>query len=258
MMGLMMGTDRVQTDDRRSKRRGVLFLVLILAGVGIGVGLSLQPSAIPTEASQADGQVSGVDSSSTDELTNAVDTLDIAHENTGDPQTDLLPQEDTPTTASTNTDSEPDSDSAIPSGPRRTEVGYDVGQFAPGFSLLDLDGRHVSLASYRGQVVLLDFWASWCSPCRQTLPHLHQIAVDHAGDGLVFIGINLDRRTEDAVSYLDDNPFHQMIPVQGTTAVAQQYGVSGIPRTFVIDRSGVIRFAGHPAVLVASAIEPWL
>ena len=255
MMNIMTEADREKAGDRRPARRGWLFLILILAGVGVGVGLSLQPSVAPTETPQVDGQASDAHSSSANEGVNAVDS---SSEDAPELQTDLIPQEDT--LADTNADAaaEAESASTIPSGPRRTEVGYAVGQFAPGFSLPDLDGQLVSLSSHRGQVVLLDFWASWCTPCRQTLPHLHQLAVDYAGDGLVFIGINLDRRLEDAVYYLADNPFHQMIPVQGTTAVAQQYGVSGIPRTFVIDRSGVIRFAGHPSLLAASSIEPWL
>ena len=251
-----MQEDRGRDEDRGSKRRGIFFLVLILAGVGIGVGFTLQSPVVPAEPSQQGASTTSTDSPPLQEIIDAA-SGNPSGEDPPDTQTEALP-EDSATGPDADAVAQTDPDPAIPSGPRRTEIGYGVGQFAPGFSLLDLDGRHVSLASYRGQVVLLDFWASWCSPCRQTLPHLHRLAVDLAGDGLVFIGINLDRRLEDAVSYLEDNPFHQMIPVQGTTAVAREYGVSGIPRTFVIDRSGVIRFAGHPATLVSSAIEPWL
>ena len=252
----MTQEDRRRAEDRGSKRRGIFFLVLILAGVGIGVGFTLQPPAVPTEASQPEAPATPTDSPSLQEPLDAA-SGDLISSDPADAQTEALP-EDSASRPNADAAAGTDPDTVIPSGPRRTEIGYSVGQFAPGFSLLDLDGRHVSLASYRGQVVLLDFWASWCSPCRQTLPHLHRLAADLAGDGLVFIGINLDRRLEDAISYLEDNPFHRMIPVQGTTTVAREYGVSGIPRTFVIDRSGVIRFAGHPAALAASAIEPWL
>lgn len=253
---MMTREDGNRSEDRGSRRRGLFFLVLILAGVGIGVGFTLQPSIVATESSQPEQQGSHADSLSLEETTDGI-SGDAVSEDPPDTQTEALP-ETSVSSPDADTIAETDPDPAIPSGPRRTEIGYNVGQFAPGFSLVDLDGRRVSLASYRGQVVLLDFWASWCSPCRQTLPRLHRLAADLEGDGLVFIGINLDRRVEDAVSYLEDNPFHRMIPVQGTTAVAREYGVSGIPRTFVIDRSGVIRFAGHPAALGASAIEPWL
>ncbi|MBN1858656.1 redoxin domain-containing protein [Candidatus Bipolaricaulota bacterium] len=253
-----MRENRGNADGKGSNRRGLLFLVLILAGVGIGVGLSLQPSAVPAETSQPEEQLSHTDSAPFVEEPIDVGSHDPISEDPPDPQTEALLPEDSPSGSNADPASETESASTIPSGPRRTGVGYGIGQVAPGFSLVDLEGQPVSLSSYRGQVVLLDFWASWCSPCRQTLPHLHQLAMDFASEGLVFIGVNLDRRPEDAVSYLEDHSFHQMIPVQGTTAVAQQYGVSGIPRTFVIDRSGVIRFAGHPSLLVASSIEPWL
>lgn len=252
----MTSANHDEAGNRNSRRRGLLFLVLILAGVGIGVGLSLQPS-IPPAASSPSGHPEGsADAAPIEDDTSSLSSSDVSANDDPGTQTDALLPDDLPS----DHDTEPAADpaSAIPSGPRRTDVGYAVGQFAPGFSLLDLAGRRVSLASYRGQVVLLDFWASWCTPCRQTLPYLHQLAVDFASEGLVLIGINLDRRLEDAVSYLEDHPFPQLIPVQGTTAVALQYGVSGIPRTFLIDRSGIIRYAGHPSLLAVSAIAPWL
>ena len=138
-------------------------------------------------------------------------------------------------------------------------VGTSVGQSAPDFTLKDLDGNSVSLHQFRGHVVILDFWASWCAPCRASMPTLDGFATRYQDKGLVLVGVSLDRSASDATSYLKQSNYHRLIAlwesVSASQGVARTYGVSAIPRTFVIDRDGVIRFVDHPMRLTESFLD---
>ncbi|QQR73212.1 MAG: TlpA family protein disulfide reductase [Holophagales bacterium] len=114
----------------------------------------------------------------------------------------------------------------------------------------------VSLESLRGKVVLIDFWASWCGPCRQSFPWLSTMAERYRSSGLVVVAINLDKRREPAAAFLREfSPsFTVAFDPAGTTAEA--YGVSTMPSSYVVDRHGRIVFehAGF-AVRDEEAIE---
>jgi peroxiredoxin len=156
--------------------------------------------------------------------------------------------------------SEPESSASTPVV--ATPVGNTIGSLAPDFSLPTFDGETVSLSDYRGQVIILDFWASWCTPCRSSMPILHALWQRYRDRGVVLVGVSLDRNEADARAYLASNGFTDMVALWGSLSaadrVATTYGVQGIPHTFIIDRSGVIRFANHPGYLSASTIEALL
>lgn len=147
--------------------------------------------------------------------------------------------------------SETDAPSDVPTGIR-------IRQRAPDFSLRSLDNEVVSLSDFLGKVVILDFWASWCGPCRDSMPRLEAIAQSLAAD-VVLLGVNLDRKEETAASYLANNNFDGMVALHGSyaeaSAVSRTYGVTGIPKTFVIDRTGIVRYVGHPASLSRQVVE---
>jgi cytochrome c biogenesis protein CcmG, thiol:disulfide interchange protein DsbE len=109
---------------------------------------------------------------------------------------------------------------------------------APGFSLQDLEGQPLDLADYRGKVVLLDFWATWCAPCRDEIPHFVQLQDKYGGQGLQVIGISMDDGPQPVREFY--RQFKMNYPVAlGTEKVADSYGgVLGLPVTFVIDRNG--------------------
>jgi thiol-disulfide isomerase/thioredoxin len=112
---------------------------------------------------------------------------------------------------------------------------------APDFTLQTLDGREVNLSRLKGKVVLLDFWATWCSPCRQSIPHLVHLYKTYQKNGLEVIGMNVDRGDRDTVRHFVksmDIPYPIAITPQD---VERSYGVTGLPITILIDKEGKIR-----------------
>ena len=173
-----------------------------------------------------------------------------------DTATNEVPATSTSNTAATNAPAaKPEQTPVTPAAP----VGTSVGQSAPDFTLKDLDGNSVSLHQFRGHVVILDFWASWCSPCRASMPTLDGFAAEYHDKGLVLIGVSLDRSASDASSFLKENDYHRLIALwksaSASQAVAKTYGISGIPHTFVLDTDGIIRFVNHPMRLTESFLD---
>ena len=141
--------------------------------------------------------------------------------------------------------------------------GIDTGpELAPEFTLRSLDGVDVSLAEYRGSVVILDFWATWCKPCTRTFPELHALQQDYAERDVVLLVVSLDRSAQRARDHLVENGFATDNVLWGSfeeaRAVKALYGVGGIPRTFLIDRAGTIRYSGYPTRLTSEVLDPWL
>ncbi len=115
-----------------------------------------------------------------------------------------------------------------------------VHSFAPDFSLQDLDGQPLQLANYRGKVVLLDFWATWCAPCRDEIPHFVTLQDKYREQGLQVIGISMDDGPKPVREFYQQ--FKMNYPVAlGTDKVAETYGgVLGLPVSFLIGRDGQV------------------
>jgi thiol-disulfide isomerase/thioredoxin len=129
---------------------------------------------------------------------------------------------------------------------------------APAFTLEDREGRRVSLAHLRGAPLLIDFWASWCGPCRKSMPAIEQLYRKYRGRGLQVVGINIEGRSTATLDYLNAGDYTFPILFDSgnwNSPVARSYRVSSIPRTFLIDGDGNILFAGHPDRLPASMLE---
>ncbi|HLX30874.1 MAG TPA: TlpA disulfide reductase family protein [Casimicrobiaceae bacterium] len=114
------------------------------------------------------------------------------------------------------------------------------GNVAPSFSLPTSRGESVSLDPLRGRVVYVDFWASWCGPCRRSFPWMNAMQARYVNEGLTIVGINVDKRRQDAERFLSDTParFTIVYDPQGKTPAA--YDVKGMPSSYLIDRSGKI------------------
>lgn len=125
---------------------------------------------------------------------------------------------------------------------------------APDFSLPDLTGQKLDLSSYRGKVVLLDFWATWCDPCRDEIPHFVELQNQYRGQGLQIIGVSMDDGPEPVREFYQR--FRMNYPVvMGNARTGELYGgVLGLPIAFLIGRDGRI-IARHIGATDISVFE---
>jgi thiol-disulfide isomerase/thioredoxin len=121
---------------------------------------------------------------------------------------------------------------------------------APNFTLQLLDGGSVTLADLKGKVVLLDFWASWCAPCRAEAPGLAQVYTEYQERGVEFIGISIWDRLGDAEDYVENFVITYPSGLDSGGTILVDYGVRGIPEKFLIDTQGqrVAKFVGSSDV----------
>ena len=134
-----------------------------------------------------------------------------------------------------------DNDDLGDNGVLPPEIGTDVGNLAPGFTLKDLNGENVSLSSFAGQPVVLNFWAISCSPCRDEMPHFQQVQDEYSGTDLVILTINLSDSVSAITDFMEDNGYSFTVLLDTVNAVTSVYDVTGIPTTFFIDSDGVIQ-----------------
>ena len=124
--------------------------------------------------------------------------------------------------------------------PASAKVG--AGQRAPDFSLSTLKGAKASLAGLKGKVVLLDFWAQWCEPCKKELPQLDKLAKDFAAKNVVVLTISIDKERDNAEKMAKLLGLSVNVALDPTGAVAGQYDLPKMPSSYVIDKKGVVRF----------------
>lgn len=127
----------------------------------------------------------------------------------------------------------------VTSAPRALAIG--AGSLAPEIGLKDLSGRGVSIASLKGKVVLVDFWASWCAPCREELPVLEALYKKYRGRGFEIVGVNLDQSPDKVQRFLSGTPLSFRVVHDRGRAVAERYAPSKMPSSFLIDRKGIVR-----------------
>ncbi len=119
-------------------------------------------------------------------------------------------------------------------------AGPGVGRLAPDFTLPTLDGQTFRLSEQRGKPVVLNFWATWCGPCRNELPAL-QKAATHLGDEVVFVGVDQGEDAAVVRDFAAELGLTFTIPLDSNGEVGVDYKVKGLPTTFFIDRSGKIQ-----------------
>lgn len=122
-----------------------------------------------------------------------------------------------------------------------TEEGLEAPAFTlPGVRTVD---NEVTLTDLRGQIVYVDFWASWCAPCLRSLPEVNVLYEKYKDQGFTVVAITIDDPVEDALEFLDDleTPLAYHVVLDQTAAVMDAYGVVGMPTSFLIGRDGVIR-----------------
>jgi len=145
-----------------------------------------------------------------------------------------------------------------PQGPAVTVVALPAepveGAQAPDFTVKGLDGKPVRLSDFRGKRVVLNFWATWCSPCRIEIPELQAAYARYGKDGLVVLAIDYAESAERVKQFVQDNGLTFPIGIDDTGYVLMAYQVRGIPTSFFIDRNGLI-VQKHLSVLTQAVIE---
>ncbi len=115
---------------------------------------------------------------------------------------------------------------------------------ASDFTLDSLDGDAITLSDMEGQVVVLDFWATWCNPCIKEMPHLQELYEQHAGQEVVVLAINVMEERGDVAEFMAEYGYTFTVLLDGDGRVTDDYGVKGIPSTIIVDREG----EAHPVL----------
>ena len=140
------------------------------------------------------------------------------------------------------------------------EVGP-VAKAAPDFTLKDVKtGKPVSLSDFKGKVVLLDFWATWCIPCRKAMKFYEELYREKQKEGLVILTISIDQREEKITDFLKKRPVSFPVLYDPEKTLMEKYGVLRIPTTFVIDKDGKIqnKYVGIVEKVVKARVEELL
>lgn len=112
----------------------------------------------------------------------------------------------------------------------------------PALTLHTLDGKTLTTADLKGKVVLLDFWASWCIPCRKSFPEVERLSKDFEQKGLTVIAVSVDEQRKNAESFLSQFPHSMTIALDDKGTAAQAFDLQGMPSSLIVDRTGHIRY----------------
>ncbi len=113
---------------------------------------------------------------------------------------------------------------------------------APDFALKSTNGKNLRLSEYRGDVVMINFWASWCGPCRQEMPLLEELFQEYEPLGFTILGVNVEENSADAKKLLKKIPVSFPILFDNTSTVSRLYDVVAMPSTVLVDRDGNMRY----------------
>lgn len=125
----------------------------------------------------------------------------------------------------------------IPPAPPPMEVGHP----APDFTLTDLEGNTVTLSDFRGKVVFINFWASWCPPCRAEMPEIEAVYQEYKDKGVVFISVNIQEDESIVREFVQKGGYSWTFVIDTTGEVTKNYRVVTIPANFFLDKEGIIR-----------------
>lgn len=120
-----------------------------------------------------------------------------------------------------------------------------VGEPAPDFALKSASGENLRLSEYRGDVVMINFWATWCGPCRQEMPLLDALYDRYQRVGFRLLGVNIDDDRQQAMQMVEELDVSFPVLFDAEKAVSKRYEVEAMPVTVLVDRSGTVRYVHH-------------
>ncbi len=133
--------------------------------------------------------------------------------------------------------------SVLASSTMQTIFAAGAGSEAPNCALVAIgDSQNYALKQFRGKVLYVDFWSSWCSPCAQSFAFLNALDHDFKNQGLQVIGVNLDEVPEDAKAFLAKHPANFTVVADANQQCAKDFDVKAMPSAYLVDRNGIIRY----------------
>lgn len=130
----------------------------------------------------------------------------------------------------------------------------DAGAKMPEIGLTDISGKPVSLASLAGKVVIVDFWATWCAPCREELPQLEKFHQKYRAKGLAIVGVSVDKEAEGIKGFLDKLKITFPVVHDAGHQVSGKYSPPRMPSSYIVDRKGIVRYV-HGGYRAGDAAE---
>ena len=128
--------------------------------------------------------------------------------------------------------------------PITAQTAYNEGQLAPNFKLKTLDGQTLQLSDYRGQKILLNFWASWCPPCKSETPDLNEFYIEHKKENMIVLSVNMtyaEKNNQSVQAFQDTYKIKYPVLLDQTGDIAELYGILTIPTSYLIDSTGTIQ-----------------
>ena len=121
-------------------------------------------------------------------------------------------------------------------------AALEQGAKAPDIGLTDLSGKTVTMAALAGKVVVIDFWATWCAPCKQELPVLNKLYKKYGPSGLVIVGVSVDEKVDNVRAFLGKLPIEFPVVHDAEHLVSNRYKPTKMPSSFIVDRKGIVRY----------------
>ena len=126
--------------------------------------------------------------------------------------------------------------------PAASAVALDAGAKMPEIGLKDLSGKNVDLASLAGKVVIIDFWATWCAPCKEELPELEKFHKKYASKGLAVLGVSIDKEAGVIKPFLDKMKITFPVVHDAGHTLAGKYSPPRMPSSYIVDKKGIVRY----------------
>ena len=128
-----------------------------------------------------------------------------------------------------------------PPPPSRLPPAPEVGRLAPDFTLIDLEGDSVTLSDFQGKAVFINFWATWCPPCRAEMPDIEAVYQEYKSKDVVVIGVDLLETESEVRQFVQRGGYSWTFVIDTTGEVTNDYGITAIPTSFFLDKEGIIR-----------------
>lgn len=136
---------------------------------------------------------------------------------------------------------------ATPTPSAAADAGSQTPEHLPAFTVTDLNGEEISAATLKGKIALIDFWATWCPPCRKEIPHFNKLYAEYRNQGLIIIGLALDEKAAEVRNFRRQQPIDYPVAFASPELQQQFGGIEVYPTAFLVDREGRVikRYLGY-------------